>query len=343
MERMSLSSPESRISQRDVTSKRVMERMSLSSPEIGSSPRDVASNREGESRDRGRGGALAGPALGRDAARLLVCPTCQGPLAHDGVRGGESLRDGWMHCIGCRARWAVRDGLPRLYREEAVRGTDRLLRRLYDSFAKLHDPATALAMPLLQGTTESKARDRIFARLSLGTLERRKDGRPPRILEVGIGTGANLPWIRRETPAGLDAEVWGVDLSEGMIAECRRRVAKARTTLSLVMADAHSLPFPNGCFDRVIDVGGIGGYADPGKALREMVRVARPGSPVVVVDEQLDRRHGESWLHRAAFRALTFYSEDPRCPREHVPAGATEVIEEQISAYYYCLSFRTPK
>ena len=312
---------------------------SLSSSPVSTKPaaaRGKESN-EGE-RDR-HSGRLA---LGRRDAQILVCPTCQGPLGSDGVRGGEVLREGWMHCIGCRSRWAVRDGLPRLYREEGVRGPDRLLRRLYDALAALHDPATAVVMPLLQGTTEARARDRILKRLSVGTLERRKDGRAPRIREGGIGAGANLPLFRRDRPFGLDVEIWGVDLSEGMIAECRKRIAREKHAVSLVMADAHALPFPDRSFDRVIDVGGIGGYSDPAKALSEMVRVARPGAPIVVVDEQLDKKYSRSLLHRAAFRALTFYAEDPRCPRELVPAGATEVVEEQISAYYYCLSFRAP-
>jgi ubiquinone/menaquinone biosynthesis C-methylase UbiE/uncharacterized protein YbaR (Trm112 family) len=281
--------------------------------------------------------------LRRDDARLLVCPSCRGPLATEGVRGCDHLVNGWISCIGCRSKWPVRDGLARLFRDDAVRGPDRLLRRLYDSLAAWHDPATALLMPLLQGTTESAARDRILARLDLAGLERRKDGRAPRILEVGIGAGANLPLFRRDIPAGLDAEIWGVDLSDGMLAECKKRIARERHDVRLVMADAHALPFPSNSFDRVIDVGGIGGYCDPGQALAEMVRVARPGAPIVVVDEQLDPSRARSLLHRAAFRALTFYADDPHCPRELVPAGATDVVEEQISAYYYCLSFRAPK
>jgi hypothetical protein len=90
-------------------------------------------------------------------------------------------------------------------------------------------------------------------------------------------------------------------------------------------------------------VGAIGGYRDPGKALREMVRVAVPGTPIVVVDEQLDRSRHNTLFHRVMFKALTWYDPEPRCPREHVPAGAVDVVEEQVSRFYYCLTFRVPR
>ncbi|MFP2931531.1 class I SAM-dependent methyltransferase, partial [Pyxidicoccus sp. 3LG] len=166
---------------------------------------------------------------------------------------------------------------------------------------------------------------------------------PVRVLEVGVGSGANLPLIRRGLPGGLDVEVWGVDLSEGMLKHCRRRVRRgAYSEVRLMMADAHALPFPDGMFDRVLHVGGIGGYREPATALGEMARVARRGTPLVVVDEQLDPAFRPSLLQRAAFRALTFYSKDPHCPREVLPIGAVSVIEEQVAPFYYCLSFRMP-
>jgi SAM-dependent methyltransferase len=45
------------------------------------------------------------------------------------------------------------------------------------------------------------------------------------------------------------------------------------------------LPFPDGSFDAVYSVGGFNYFRDHVAALREMRRVARPGSPVVVADE----------------------------------------------------------
>jgi ubiquinone/menaquinone biosynthesis C-methylase UbiE len=109
------------------------------------------------------------------------------------------------------------------------------------------------------------------------------------------------------------------------------------------MADGHALPFPGASFDRVVNVGGLGGFRDPRTALAEMARVAVPGSPIVVVDEQLDPGRDHGLLVRAAFRALTFYEPQPRSPRAILPDGAVDIVDEQPARVYYCLTFRVPE
>jgi len=279
----------------------------------------------------------------KDVSRL-ACPACGGTLVFHGQERHGRVFDGGLRCGGCGEAWTVERGLARLYREDAVRGTDRLMRVIYDGLPVLHDPLTAVLTPLLQSVTESRMREGYMRRLELAALTPREDGQPVRVLEVGVGSGANLPLIRRELAHELDVELWGVDLSEGMLKHCRRRVRRAAySNVRLMMADAHALPFPDGMFDRVLHVGGIGGYSHPAKALAEMARVARRGTPLVVVDEQLDPAFRPSLLQRAAFRAITFYSKDPHCPRELLPHGAVSVIEEQVAPFYYCLSFRMPE
>jgi ubiquinone/menaquinone biosynthesis C-methylase UbiE/uncharacterized protein YbaR (Trm112 family) len=281
----------------------------------------------------------------------LVCPACRGALSFAAGAGGRgmtsgALERGTLGCGGCGAIWPVEDGMPRLYREAEVRGTDRLLRTIYDGLPWLHDPLTTALFPVLQRTSEAAVREQILARVDLGALGA-PAGRPLRILEVGVGAGANLPLVRRELLRRAEVgalgavEIWGLDLSRGMLAACRALALRhGYDELRLILGDAHALPFGDGGFDRVFHVGGIGGYRDPGRALAEMARVAVPGTPIVVVDEQLDpgRRHG--LVHRALFRALTFYDRDPHCPREFLPPGAYDVLEEQVSRYYYCLTFR---
>ncbi len=276
---------------------------------------------------------------------FVRCPTCHGGLGSIPLQG--PIPDGVLTCPACGARWSVVDGLLELYRDHEVQGTDRWMRRIYDAVPRLHRPANRLVLPLLQFRSEGATRQGYLRRLELDRLAPRADGHPVRILEVGIGDGINLDLLGRALPVGLPVELWGVDLSRGMLACSRRRHDRlARrgqaVPLRLLMADAHELPFVDGMFDRVFHVGAAGSYRDPGRALAEMARVAQPGTPIIVVDEQLDpgRRHG--LYHRATFRLLTFYDDHPHAPLELLPAAARDVSCEATSRFYYCLRWRMP-
>ncbi len=264
---------------------------------------------------------------------LLVCPDCRAALAPS----GEALR-----CPGCRAYWPPEMGLPKLFREDRVGPMDRFMRLFYNGLPALHDPLTTHLLPVLQRDgTEAAFREGVMQAIDLASLEPGTD-RPVRILEVGIGAGANLPFVQRALPAGLDVEYWGLDLARGMLRQCRRRLPMDRLDVHLVLGDAHALPFPDESFDRVFHVGAIATFHGPDRALAEMARVARRGTPIAVVDEQLDPAMDNSLRDRLAFRLLTFYDLDPHCPSEHVPADAVDVRAEQLSRFLYCLSFRMP-
>lgn len=276
-----------------------------------------------------------------DDTRLLACPACRRRLRFEGRLAAHQLLHGTLRCRPCRREWPVTDGVPRLFEEGAVRGLERVMRTVYDTFAPLHDPAAQLLLPLLQWSSESALRDGYMRRLELQALRPRRRGQPLRILEVGVGAGANLPLIERDLPRAMPVEIWGMDLSEGMLRQCRRRLdSHEGRRVRLLLADAHALPFPDASFDRVFHVGGIAAFRDPRLALTEMARVARPGTPIVVVDEQLDSAREHGLYLRLMFRALTFYDGAPRCPRALLPADADAVIEEQISRFYYCLTYR---
>lgn len=274
----------------------------------------------------------------------LRCAGCAGTL--DRARGvrhqGERIMQGNLRCKRCGRLWSVRDGIARLADDAAVEGTDRLMRHIYDRFAPLHDPAVRYLLPALQlGGSESLLRSGYIRRLELDALPKE---RPAKVLEVGVGGGGNLPWVR-EAASDVPLDYWGVDLSEGMLRCCVRRAQKEHRDLApkLLIADAHALPFADASFDRVFHVGAIGGYRSPGRALSEMARVARPGTPIVVVDEQMDAERRATLYHRLTFRAITFYDDAPAAPIAQLPPGAEDVLQEQVSRFYYSLRFRMPR
>jgi ubiquinone/menaquinone biosynthesis C-methylase UbiE len=263
---------------------------------------------------------------------ILRCIDCAGAL---------TASPSSFSCESCGARWPIRNGMPMLFREENVRGLDRLMRFIYDLGPSFHDPAVKYLLPFLQLGSSEKMRDRYMRRMELDRLEPPAGGRPICILEVGIGAGANIPLITRDLPPKIPYEIWGVDLSAGMLRSCRRMLERTkRRDVRLAMADAHALPFRDHSFDRVLHVGGIGGFRAPRQALAEMARVARPGTPIVVVDEQLDPALARSRYFRNVYRLVTLHDQDAHAPRDELPAEAIDVLEEQVSRFYYCLTFR---
>jgi SAM-dependent methyltransferase len=273
----------------------------------------------------------------------LRCPETGGPLRWVGRLDDGRLWEGTLTSDGGPS-WPVQRGWARLFREDRVGPSDRFMRRwFYDAVPFLHDAAVRVAVPVLQaGGTEAQARWFIADRLRLGALRPHDDGTPVRVLEVSVGRGANLPYLRTLAPADLPVEWWGLDLASGMLRGARRTVRRLDLDMRLIQADAHRLPLADALFDRVLHVGGINAFSDVAGALSEMCRVARDDARIVVVDEQLDPRMRPSLYQRAGFRLATFYDDDPRSPTDRLPAGVRDVRDEQASPFFYCLSFGPP-
>lgn len=95
------------------------------------------------------------------------------------------------------------------------------------------------------------------------------------ILDVGCGTGDfDLLLARLVGPSG---RIVGVDHSATMVAEARRRAEGSGVPVEFRRGDAHALEFGDATFDRVAANAVLQHLGDPGRALREMVRVTKPG------------------------------------------------------------------
>jgi len=282
-----------------------------------------------------------------DLARLR-CPIapCDAQVDFAGSVGAKTgfLESGVLTCrSGAHHAFGVRGGIPFLVSEADVSGMDAILRPIYDMIAPVHDAGVKYMLAALQFPDPRARRQNYIAKLEFGGLARGPGEEKPRILEVGIGAGANVHLIDAALPVSQDAEIWGVDLSSGMLDEARRRLeGRPDRVVRLALADAHALPFADSTFDRVFSVGCANGYRNPKQALAEMARVAKPGTPIVVVDEELDPKRDHLPLHRVLFRALTAYDANPHAPLEAVPDGATACEVTPVSRFYYCLCFRMP-
>jgi ubiquinone/menaquinone biosynthesis C-methylase UbiE len=106
--------------------------------------------------------------------------------------------------------------------------------------------------------------ERVYERLADALLDEAPvDLRGTRVLDVGAGTGvASRVALRRGA-----AEAVATDVAAGMLRHCDPGITR-------VVADSHTLPFPNGRFDLAVAAFSLGHLSDPATALRETRRVA---------------------------------------------------------------------
>lgn len=132
----------------------------------------------------------------------------------------------------------------------------RRIHRVYD-----RDPAT-YDRAMSSGLTK---------RLLAGRREKVGEEVRGRVLDVGFGTGLSLP----SYPATV--EVVGVDVSLPMLRYAPRHAAR-------IQADAERLPFADRSFDSVAFHLCLCTIPDPEQAIREAMRVVRPGGPMVFLE-----------------------------------------------------------
>lgn len=99
-----------------------------------------------------------------------------------------------------------------------------------------------------------------------------------RVLDIGFGTGLSLPHYP------LSVEVIGIDASLGMLGFARDEAVRLGRAVQLVEMDAQHLGFPDWSFDSVAFNLCLCTIADPERAVREALRVARPGAPMAFLE-----------------------------------------------------------
>lgn len=99
-----------------------------------------------------------------------------------------------------------------------------------------------------------------------------------RVLEVGIGTGLNLPHY----PA--DVSIAGIELSPAMLAIAKRRAAELGRDVALHTGDARVLPYADEAFDTVVCALSLCTIPEPGTAIAQMKRVMAPGGRLLLLD-----------------------------------------------------------
>lgn len=99
-----------------------------------------------------------------------------------------------------------------------------------------------------------------------------------RILEVGVGTGKNLPYY----PEG--SRVTAIDLSDKMLARAQRRSQWLDVEVDLALMDAQHLAFFDEVFDAAVASFVFCSVPNPVRGLQEMHRVVKPGGQIILLE-----------------------------------------------------------
>lgn len=265
----------------------------------------------------------------------LRCPACKGEIElKPEEREGQRVLSGQLICQRCRKGYEIAYGLPNLVHPEPkdLPEMDAKFLRQYERIARTYDLTVRLLMLMPPGSMwEPRARRRdLIAPLEL------KPG--DWVLEVGAGTGSNQPLIAEQIGNG---KLFALDLSPGMLAVAREKLGKRGIEAEFALGNAAHLPYRDNIFDAVLHFGGINTFGEKGRAIAEMVRVAKPGAKIVIGDEGFAPGKEKTRFGHWLLKQNTLFANKP--PLELIPPVVEDLQLRWIwRGLFYLIDFRKP-
>jgi ubiquinone/menaquinone biosynthesis C-methylase UbiE len=225
--------------------------------------------------------------------------------------------------------FAIRDGIPRFLRQKDLTGDNGKYNHLYETIGGFYDDTQRVACAL-----RGLDRDSYF-RNYMDLLEVKPGDS---VLETSVGTGLNFRYL----PAGV--KLSGLDLSPEMLAACQGNLRRWGLDADLYLGNAESLPFADSSYDVVFHVGGISFFNDKAKAICEMIRVAKPGSLLLIEDET--EEYAKSTYERMPIASAYYKNREQAItvPIDLVPAEMEDIHLEMLKdGKFFAITFRKPK
>jgi len=203
----------------------------------------------------------------------------------------------------------------------SLTGNNKNYQKMYDRFSLFYDFATQGYARLKNGNEKN----RLMNYLSLLDI---KNGQ--NVIEISIGTGRNIRYLNP------NANYYGIDISLGMLKRCQRKMKRLKRDITLIQAEAECLPLIEESFDVVFSAGGFNFFNDPGKAVAEMLRIAKSGAKILITDE--------TEKLRLKYRKSDFYRDNKiNDPASYLPNTCKNVEYKEIcDGDLYVLTFVKP-
>jgi len=167
-------------------------------------------------------------------------------------------------------RFPIVDGIPNFAPKSEVKGLNSKFDRLYELFGGFYDEATRVEAMLKNGDENA---------IRQGWMQCVHVNPQDWVLETSVGSAGNLKLLPK------DACYFGLDLSREMLRRGSYNLKRTGMKAELLQGNAEALPFKDEIFDVVYHVGSINFFSDPARAIREMIRVAKPGTQILIADE----------------------------------------------------------
>lgn len=182
--------------------------------------------------------------------------------------------------------------------------------RDYERISALYDP-----LDLAEFLFKRRIRPMIFANLQ------------GRILDVGAGTGCNIPHYPKA------ATMVAVDGSPGMLAQAHDRCIDATVPPALVAQDVMRLGFSDASFDAIVATWlfGVIPSVQQAAALAELARVCRPDGEIRIVDYTLARNFLRRFLMRvfwSPYQTMIMKCSFSSQPENYFTAAGLVLVEE---------------
>ena len=261
--------------------------------------------------------------------KILKCPKCGKKLLFNGGIAVADIADGEIVCEK-RHTWPITQGIPSLV-HPPINEEDAKWISDYDQMAENYDELVKEYDTWL-GIDMMKEREGFNTFIPIeGSC---------RIIDVSIGTGANFIALYNQFKDQMERfNLHGMDLSTGMLNVSQRKFKDAGLTVGLTHGSVFSIPFQKDLFDIVLHSGGINTFSDIPGSLNEMLRIAKPGGTIIVVDEGLSPEKRETEEGKAITKANTLFAAKP--PLEHIPEQAKDVeITYIMNETFYQVVFR---